>query len=106
MNLELGIQAAPNDPKNLTGVELVEIRRSTGADKASTTDVVSKRVDTSGRVNWLLGRIGMLEKTRSELIAAKQAAGEGAGDVAQDLVATVRAMVDLETKRLEHDTDE
>jgi hypothetical protein len=27
MNLELGIQAAPNDAKNLTGIELVEIRR-------------------------------------------------------------------------------
>jgi hypothetical protein len=48
----------------------------------------------------------MLEKTRSELIAAAQAKGEGAGDVAQDLVKTVRAMVDLETKRLEHDGDE
>ena len=71
---------------------MVEIRRSTGADKASTTDAVNKRPDIMGRVNWLLGRIAQLEKTRAELIAAAQAAGEGAGDVARDLVDTLRAM--------------
>jgi hypothetical protein len=96
MNLELGIQAGPNDPKNMVGVELVEIRRTTGNGKSS-TDAVSKRVDTSGRVNWLLGRIGMLEKTRSE----------GAGDVARDLVDTLRAMkrTELEQKPPLHEPE-
>jgi len=70
MTLEAEVSKSPNDVKNLAGVELVEIRRATGADKASTTDAVSKRPDIHGRMNWLIGRIAQLEKTRSELLAA------------------------------------
>src|SRR4051794_1434009 len=70
MNLEASISKAPNDAKNLAGIELVEIRRSTGAGGAR-TDAVSKRPDISGRMNWLIGRIAQLEKTRAELIAAQ-----------------------------------
>jgi hypothetical protein len=29
------------------------------------------------RMNWIIGRIAQLEKTRSELLAAERAAGEG-----------------------------
>jgi hypothetical protein len=91
MNLDAAISRAPNDPKNLAGIELVEIRRTTGNGK-SNTDAVSKRPDVASRMNTLLGRIAQLEKTRSELITAAQAAGDGAGDVARDLVDTLRAM--------------
>jgi hypothetical protein len=91
INLDAAIGKAPNDPKNLVGIELVETRRTTGNGKSS-TDATSKRPDIAGRMNALLGRIAQLEKTRSELIAAAQAAGEGAGDVARDLVDTLRAM--------------
>lgn len=55
MNLEVSINRSPNDAKNLVGVELVEIRRSTGPS-GSTADSVSKRSDVMGRMNWLIGR--------------------------------------------------
>jgi hypothetical protein len=74
MNLEASISKSPNDPKNLAGIELVEIRRTTGGGKSS-TDAVSKRPDIHGRMNWLLGRIAQLEKTRAELIAAASEKG-------------------------------
>ena len=69
---------APNDPKNLAGIELVEIRRTTGNGK-SNTDATSKRPDVAGRMNTLIGRIAQLEKTRSELLTA--ASGKPGMDV-------------------------
>jgi hypothetical protein len=78
MNLDVAISKAPNDPKNLVGVELVEIRRTTGNGKSS-TDARSKRPDIAGRMNVLLGRIAQLEKTRSELLAAQAQHGDGDG---------------------------
>jgi len=78
MNLDAAIAKAPNDPKNLVGVELVEIRRTTGNGKSS-TDVTSKRPDIAGRMNALIGRIAQLEKTRAELIAAQAQSGDGDG---------------------------
>jgi hypothetical protein len=78
MNLDAEISRAPNDPKNLAGIELVEIRRTTGNGK-SNTDAVSKRPDVAGRMNTLLGRIAQLEKTRAELIAAQAQNGDGDG---------------------------
>jgi hypothetical protein len=78
MLLDAEITKAPNDPKNLAGIELVEIRRTTGNGKSS-TDATSKRPDIAGRMNTLLGRIGQLEKTRAELIAAQVQNGDGDG---------------------------
>jgi hypothetical protein len=78
MNLDASISKAPNDPKNLVGIELVEIRRTTGNGKSS-TDATSKRPDIAGRINTLIGRIAQLEKTRSELIAAQAQNGDGDG---------------------------
>ena len=78
MNLDAAISKAPNDPKNLVGVELVEIRRTTGNGKSS-TDATSKRPDVAGRMNTLLGRIAQLEKTRAELLAAQAQNGDGDG---------------------------
>jgi len=60
----------------LVGFELSEIRRSKDW-KGDSTDVVSKRPDIMARINWLLGRIAQLEKTRVELIAAAKESGEG-----------------------------
>jgi hypothetical protein len=78
MNLEASVNTMPNDSKNLSGFELSEIRRSTGNGK-TTTDIVSRRPDIAGRMNWLLGRIAQLEKTRAELIAAQSQNGDGDG---------------------------
>jgi hypothetical protein len=78
MNLDAEISKAPNDPKNLAGIELVEIKRTTGNGKSS-TDATSKRPDVAGRMNTLIGRIAQLEKTRSELLTA--AAGKPGMDV-------------------------
>jgi hypothetical protein len=80
MTLEASVAKSPNDPKNLAGVELVEIRRTTANGKSG-TDVVSKRPDVMGRMNWLLGRIAQLKKTRAELITAAQASGKQGLDV-------------------------
>jgi hypothetical protein len=81
----------PHDPKDMTGFELTEIRRTTGGGKTS-TDAISKRPDLWARKDRLLGRLAHLVKTRAELIAQAPANGEGAGDVARDLVDTLRAM--------------
>jgi hypothetical protein len=94
MNLEASIQKAPNDAKNLVGVELVEIRRSTGPS-GSTADSVSKRPDVMGRMNWLLGRIAQLEKTRSELIAASRA-DDDPNATARRIMDAVAAMTAVE----------
>jgi hypothetical protein len=76
MSIDAGIAKAPNDPKNTDGFELTEVRRSTGGGKTQ-TDAISKRPDIAGRVNWVLGRLAQLEKTRAELLAA---ASEKGGD--------------------------
>ncbi|MGF7212962.1 hypothetical protein GGE65_007598 [Skermanella aerolata] len=68
----------PHDPKDMTGFELTEIRRTTGGGKSS-TDAVSKRPDLWARKDRLLGRLAQLVKTRAELIAAKAAHGDGDG---------------------------
>lgn len=69
MALEVAIAADANSAKNTVGFELSEIRQSTNPNGKS-TDAVSKRPDIMGRVNWLLGRIAQLEKTRTELLTA------------------------------------
>jgi len=74
--LENEIRRKPNSADHLAGFELSEIRRSKDW-KGDSTDVVSRRPDVSARVNWLLGRIAQLEKTRAELIAAAKESGEG-----------------------------
>ena len=74
--LEDEISHKPNSPDHLVGFELSEIRRSKDW-KGDSTDVVSKRPDIMARINWLLGRIAQLEKTRVELIAAAKESGEG-----------------------------
>lgn len=96
MNLDAQIQKAPNDVKNLAGVELVEIRRSTGAEKKSTTDAVSKRPDVHGRMNWLIGRIAQLEKTRAELIAASRVVDDDPDAHARRIIEAVAAMNEVE----------
>jgi hypothetical protein len=68
----------PHDPKDMTGFELTEIRRTTGGGKSS-TDAVSKRPDLWARKDRLLGRLAQLVKTRAELIAAKAEHGDGDG---------------------------
>jgi hypothetical protein len=68
----------PHDPKDMTGFELTEIRRTTGGGKTS-TDAVSKRPDLWARKDRLLGRRAHLVKTRAELIAAKAKHGDGDG---------------------------
>lgn len=80
VHLESNINVLPNDSKNLSGFELAEVRRSTGNGK-TTTDIVSRRPDIAGRMNWLLGRIAQLEKTRSELLTAAAASGKQGLDV-------------------------
>jgi hypothetical protein len=77
--LENEIRSRPNSAEHLAGFELTEIRRSSGGGKHDkpTTDVVSRRPDVAGRVNWLLGRIAQLEKTRAELLQAAKESGEG-----------------------------
>ncbi|UEM08203.1 hypothetical protein JL101_036510 (plasmid) [Skermanella rosea] len=68
LELEGAIQKNANSPKNQAGFELVEFRQSTDDRGGKSLDTVSKRPDVSGRVNWLLGRIAQLEKTRGELL--------------------------------------
>lgn len=68
----------PHDPKDMTGFELTEIRRTTGEGKSS-TDAVSKRPDLWARKDRLLGRLAQLVKTRAELIASKAEHGDGDG---------------------------
>jgi hypothetical protein len=46
MNLDAAISRSPNDAKNLAGIELVEVRRTTGGGKSSTDAVSGGRVAT------------------------------------------------------------
>jgi hypothetical protein len=48
----------PHDPKDMTGFELTEIRRTTGGGKSS-TDAVSKRPDLWARKDRLLGCLAL-----------------------------------------------
>jgi hypothetical protein len=95
MNLEATISRSPNDPKNLAGIELVEVRRTTGGGKSS-TDAVSKRPDIHGRMNWLLGRIAQLEKTRAELIAARRENDDDPDSHARRIIDAIAAMNEVE----------
>jgi hypothetical protein len=91
--LDYEIGKDPASTKNLTGFELTEITKSRKGDGGKEdTAITSKRPDLWARKDRLLGRLAHLVKIRAELIAAAQAAGEGAGDVARDLVDTLRAM--------------
>jgi hypothetical protein len=89
--LDYEIEQDPNSTKNLTGFALTEITKST-RDGKQDTNITSRRADLWARKDRLLGRLAHLVKIRAELIAQAQAAGEGAGDVARDLVDTLRAM--------------
>jgi hypothetical protein len=53
--LDYEVGQNPHDPKDMTGFELTEIRRTTGGGKSS-TDAVSKRPDLWARKDRLLGR--------------------------------------------------
>jgi hypothetical protein len=75
--LDAQISKDPNSTVNSASMELTEVRRSSGQEGPISVDVISKRPDVMSRMNWIIGRIAQLEKTRSELLAAERAAGEG-----------------------------
>lgn len=75
--LDATISKDPNSTVNSVSMELTEVRRSSVTDGPSSVDAISRRPDVMGRMNWILGRIAQLEKTRAELLAAERAAGEG-----------------------------
>jgi hypothetical protein len=75
--LDAQISKDPNSTTNSASMELTEVRRSSVTDGPSSVDAISKRPDVMGRMNWIIGRIGQLEKTRAELLAAERANGEG-----------------------------
>ena len=89
--LDAEISKDPNSTSNSVSMELTEVRRSKRPD-GDTLDVTSRRPDVMGRMNWIVGRIALLEKTRAELVAAAKESGDGIDDVARDLVNTMRAM--------------
>jgi hypothetical protein len=62
---QAAVQIDPVSMNNTSGFELSEIRKS-----ETDTQTVTKRPDYAGIIDRLLGRIGQLEKTRAELIAA------------------------------------
>jgi hypothetical protein len=95
------VQANPTSTDNTAGMELSEIR-----SMEESVQTVIKRQDFTAVIDRLMGRIGMLEKTRAELIAAAQAAGEGVDDVAQRVSFALKAMVEVETKQPSDDDEE
>src|SRR5687768_5474221 len=101
--MDYEVSKDPNSAKNLTGFELTEITQTTKGGSKGDSSITSKRPDLWARKDRLLGRLAHLVKTRAELIAAAQAAGEGAGDVARDLVDTLRAMKRTELEQGEAD---
>jgi hypothetical protein len=103
--LDYEISKDSNSAKNLAGFDLVEITQNTKGGGKDTA-ITSKRPDLWARKDRLLGRLAHLVKTRAELIAQSQAAGEGVGDVARDLVETLRDMIDLERTPPEPETDQ
>jgi hypothetical protein len=104
--LDLEVSKDPNSTAHLAGFELSEITKTTKGGGKGDTSIVFKRPDLWGRKDRLLGRLAHLVKTRAELIAQAQASGEGVGDVARDLVETLRDMVDLERTPPEPTQDE
>jgi hypothetical protein len=105
MELDSAIGKDPHNMTNRAGLVLTEIRQSTNGEN-KLTDVITRRPDTAGRINMLLGRIAQLEKVRSELLAAARASGEGIDDKARDLVEVLRAMKTTELEQPERDSDE
>jgi hypothetical protein len=75
--LDAQISKDPNSTVNSASMELTEVRRSSVTDGPSSVDVISRRPDVMGRMNWIIGRIAQLERTRAELLTAERAAGEG-----------------------------
>src|SRR3954468_12094404 len=75
--LDAQISKDPNSTVNSASMELTEIRRSSVTDGPTHIDAISRRPDIPGRMNWLVGRIGQLEKIRAELLAAERDNGEG-----------------------------
>ncbi|MGF7213025.1 hypothetical protein GGE65_007661 [Skermanella aerolata] len=82
---------AANDPSSL---ELIEVRTTTGESPSET--VVTRRPDTSSRLNWLFGRIALLERTRADLIVSTKDSGEDATDKARQIRDALRAMIAVE----------
>lgn len=89
VNLEAEIARSPNSLHHRAGLELTELRRSSG-DFGISTDAVSKRPDLAARQDRLLGRIGQLTKLRAELIASKQ--GDNPTDTARRIADALQAM--------------
>lgn len=77
-------------------LELAEVRRTAGADGVFET-TIAKKPDVSGRMNMLVGRIALLERTRAEMIAAGKAAGEDPNDKARQIRDALRAMIEVES---------
>lgn len=73
--LDYAVSLEPNATGNLTGFNLVEIRRSSDQN-GSGTDAISRRPDLSARQDRLLGRLAQLIKTRAELEAMKTQQGD------------------------------
>ena len=74
----VALDATMNAPLSADGLELSEVRRSSSDEEGLTrTDAISRRPDVMGRMNWIVGRIAQLEKTRTELIAAAKEDDEG-----------------------------
>ncbi|KJB90024.1 hypothetical protein N826_07635 [Skermanella aerolata KACC 11604] len=84
---------AANDPGSL---ELTEMRTTTGESASET--IVTRRPDTSGRMNWLFGRIALLERTRADLIASTKDTGADPYDQARRIREALHAM-----EAVEHD---
>jgi hypothetical protein len=94
----VALDATMTAPPGADGLELSEVRQSSSDEDGMTRiDAISRRPDVMGRMNWILGRIAQLERTRADLIAAAQAAGDGADDKARDLLDVMKAMTATET---------
>jgi hypothetical protein len=85
-----------SEANNPDSLELVEIRTTAGDSPSET--VVTRRPDTSSRLNWLFGRLALLERTRADLIASAKSAGEDPHDQARRIREALRAM-----EAVEHD---
>ena len=90
VNLEAQIARSPNSLHNRAGLELTELRRSSG-DFGISTDAVSKRPDLAARQDRLLGRIGQLTKLRAELITTGSG---GESDPATDQARRIKEALD------------
>lgn len=93
----IALDAQISQPVGANGLELAEVKRSTLGEDGSRTDTVSRRPDVMGRIDRLVGRIGQLEKVRSELIQAAAERGDDPGDKAREIAVALRAMVEIET---------